>query len=66
MARSAVLHLAAFSNDPLGNLKPGLIDDINHRATMRMAELPRKAGMHRLVFASSLQHYVQAGEEINL
>ena len=27
-----VLHLAALSNDPLGNLKPGLTDDINHRA----------------------------------
>ena len=32
-----VLHLAALSNDPLGNLKPGLTDEINHRASVRMA-----------------------------
>ena len=39
-----VLHLAALSNDPLGNLKPELTDDINHRASVRIAELAKKAG----------------------
>src|SRR5437867_520801 len=29
-----VLHLAALSNDPLGNLQPGLTDEINHRASV--------------------------------
>ena len=60
----AVLHLAALSNDPLGNLKPGLTDDINHRATVRLAEFAKKAGVRRFVFASSCSNYGQAGEEM--
>src|SRR5215467_86897 len=42
-----ILHLAALSNDPLGNLKPSLTDDINHRASVRLAELAKKAGVSR-------------------
>jgi len=57
-----VLHLAALSNDPLGNLKPGLTDDINHRASVRVAELAKKAGVARFVFASSCSNYGKAGE----
>ena len=60
----AVLHLAALSNDPLGNLRPGLTDDINHRASVRLAEFAKKAGVHRFVFASSCSNYGQAGEEM--
>ena len=60
----AVLHLAALSNDPLGNLKPGLTDEINHRASVRIAELAKKAGVRRFVFASSCSNYGQAGEEM--
>jgi nucleoside-diphosphate-sugar epimerase len=60
----AVLHLAALSNDPLGNLKPSLTDDINHRASVRIAELAKKAGVRRFVFASSCSNYGQAGEEM--
>lgn len=63
-AFDAVLHLAALSNDPLGNLKPGLTDDINHRASVRIAELAKKAGVRRFVFASSCSNYGQAGEEM--
>jgi len=58
----AVLHLAALSNDPLGNLRPELTDDINHRASVRMAELAKKVGVPRFVFASSCSNYGQAGE----
>jgi nucleoside-diphosphate-sugar epimerase len=60
----AVVHLAALSNDPLGNLKPSLTDDINHRASIRIAELAKKAGVRRFVFASSCSNYGQAGEEM--
>ena len=60
----AVLHLAALSNDPLGNLKPELTDDINHRASVRLAEFAKKAGVPRFVFASSCSNYGQAGEEM--
>jgi nucleoside-diphosphate-sugar epimerase len=58
----AVLHLAALSNDPLGNLRPGLTDQINHVASVRMAELAKQAGVHRFVFASSCSNYGKAGE----
>jgi nucleoside-diphosphate-sugar epimerase len=60
----AVLHLAALSNDPLGNLKPGITDEINHRASVRIAELAKKAGVGRFVLASSCSNYGQAGEEM--
>lgn len=60
----AVLHLAALSNDPLGNLRPELTDEINHRASVRMAEIARHAGVHRFVFASSCSNYGKAGEEM--
>ena len=60
----AVLHLAALSNDPLGNLQPGLTDDINHQASVRIAELAKQAGVRRFVFASSCSNYGQAGEEM--
>ena len=58
----AVLHLAALSNDPLGDMKPGLTDEINHRASLRMAEIAKKSGIRRFVFASSCSNYGQAGE----
>lgn len=57
-----VLHLAALSNDPLGNLRPGLTDEINHRASVRIAELAKQAGVRRFVLASSCSNYGKAGE----
>jgi nucleoside-diphosphate-sugar epimerase len=60
----AVLHLAALSNDPLGNLQPTLTDDINHRASVRIAEMAKAAGVRRFVFASSCSNYGLAGEEM--
>jgi nucleoside-diphosphate-sugar epimerase len=57
-----VVHLAALSNDPLGDLKPGLTDEINHHASVRIATLAKEAGVHRFVFASSCSNYGQAGE----
>jgi nucleoside-diphosphate-sugar epimerase len=58
----AIFHLAALSNDPLGDLKPSLTDDINHCASVRLAELGKKAGVSRFVLASSCSNYGQAGE----
>jgi nucleoside-diphosphate-sugar epimerase len=59
----AVLHLAALSNDPLGNLNPDLTFDINHRASVRLAECAKKAGVRRFVFSSSCSNYGAAGDD---
>ena len=53
----AVVHLAALSNDPLSNLDPGLTYEINHKASVRLAELAKKAGAKRFVFSSSCSTY---------
>ena len=52
-----VVHLAALSNDPMGQLDPRLTDDINHRASVRLAELARAAGVQRFIFSSSCSMY---------
>ena len=53
----AVVHLAALCNDPLGDLDPSLTAEINHRASVRLAQLAREAGVRRFVFASSCSMY---------
>lgn len=53
----AVIHLAALSNDPLGELDPRLTESINHHGTLRLATAAREAGAHRFVFASSQSMY---------
>lgn len=52
-----VVHLAALSNDPLGNVDPDLTYGINERASVRMAEMAKAAGARRFVFASSCSLY---------
>jgi nucleoside-diphosphate-sugar epimerase len=59
----AVVHLAALSNDPLGDLNPQLTYDINHLASVRLARLAQLAGVKRFVFASSCSNYGAAGDE---
>jgi len=61
----AVVHLAALSNDPLGNLDADLTYAINHRASVRLAALARAAGVQRFVFSSSCSTYGAAGEAIH-
>jgi len=58
----AVVHLAALSNDPLGNLDAGLTYGINHVASVRLAELAKAAGVKRFVFSSSCSTYGAAGD----
>ena len=60
----AVLHLAALSNDPLGDLDPETTYAINHRSSVRLAALAKQAGVKRFVFASSCSNYGQAGDEM--
>ena len=59
----AVVHLAALSNDPLGNLNPQLTYDINHLASVKLAELAKQAGVKRFVFSSSCSTYGAAGDD---
>ncbi len=53
----AIIHLAGLSNDPLGELSPGLTDDINLKATIRLAELAKRRGVKRFIYASSQSMY---------
>jgi nucleoside-diphosphate-sugar epimerase len=53
----AVMHLAALSNDPLGNINPDLTYDINYRASVKLAKLARQAGVPRYIFSSSCSTY---------
>lgn len=59
----AVIHLAALSNDPLGDLDPGLTYEVNHKASVRLATLAKQAGVKRFVFSSSCSTYGAAGDE---
>jgi nucleoside-diphosphate-sugar epimerase len=61
----AVVHLAALSNDPLGNLDPQLTYEINHLASVRLAELSKAAGVRRFVLFSSCSAYGAAGESMH-
>ena len=60
-----MVHLAALSNDPLGDLDPNLTYDINHLASVRLAELAKAAGVKRFVFSSSCSTYGAAGDAIH-
>ncbi len=59
----AVVHMAALSNDPLGNINPQLTYDINHLASVHLAKLAKAAGVGRFVFASSCSTYGAAGDD---
>ena len=59
----AVVHLAALSNDPLGDLRPELTYEINFEASVRLARAARSAGVERFVFASSCSMYGAASSD---
>ena len=53
----AVIHLAALSNDPLGEFSPKLTHEINTFGSINLAECARKAGAKRFIFSSSQSMY---------
>lgn len=58
----AVIHLAALSNDPLGDYRPSLTEDINEKASISVAKLAKEAGVERFLFASSCSNYGASGD----
>jgi nucleoside-diphosphate-sugar epimerase len=60
----AVVHLAALSNDPLGDLNPQLTYEINYHASLRLARLAKQAGVGRFLFSSSCSMYGAAGSQM--
>lgn len=60
----AVIHLAALSNDPLGDLNPEMTYDINHAASVRLARLAKEAGVPRFLYSSSCSSYGKAGDDL--
>jgi nucleoside-diphosphate-sugar epimerase len=59
----AVVHLAAISNDPLGDYRPETTYDINRHGATRLARLAKQAGVGRFLFSSSCSLYGAAGDD---
>ena len=62
----AVVHLAALSNDPLGDLNAQVTYEVNHQASVRLAKLAKEAGVERFLFASSCSLYGMADDRETL
>jgi nucleoside-diphosphate-sugar epimerase len=59
----AVIHLAGLSNDPLGDYRPALTEEINEKASIRLVKFAKSARVKRFLFASSCSNYGAAGSE---
>jgi nucleoside-diphosphate-sugar epimerase len=59
----AVVHLAAVSNDPMGNRFEAVTNAINFESSLRVAELAKSAAVRNYVFASSCSVYGAGGED---
>lgn len=58
----AIVHMAELSNDPTGQLSPTITYDINHKGSVRLAELAKQAGVRRFIYMSSCSVYGVATE----
>ena len=63
-ACDAIIALAALSNDMLGDLNPAVTYEINHAATVRLAEMAKQVGIPRFIFSSSCSNYGAAGDKM--
>ena len=59
----AVVHMAELSNDPTGELAPRMTYEINHRGSVRLAELAKDTGVRRFIYMSSCSVYGVGGDE---
>ena len=55
-----VMHLAAISNDPMGDLDAEITRSINARGSIRLARAAKAAGVPRFLFSSSCSIYGRA------
>lgn len=60
-----VMHLAALSNDPMGDLQPGLTEAINLDGSVRLASIAKQSGVGRYLFSGSCSVYGQ-GDKLDL
>jgi nucleoside-diphosphate-sugar epimerase len=60
----AIIHLCALSNDPLGYFNPDITYEINHKASVMLAKLAKKAGIQRYLLSSSCSVYGAAGADM--
>lgn len=58
----AIVHMAELSNDPTGQLAPNITYEINHKGSIRLAELAKSVGVRRFVYMSSCSVYGVATE----
>jgi nucleoside-diphosphate-sugar epimerase len=59
----AIMHLAGLSNDMLGDLNPKLTFEINHAASVKLAQHAKTVGVSRFIFSSSCSTYGAAGDK---
>lgn len=57
-----VCHLAAISNDPMGDLDPGMTQSVNRDASVRLARRAKQASVERFLFAGSCSVYGAGGK----
>jgi nucleoside-diphosphate-sugar epimerase len=57
----AVVHLAALSNDPIGDIVAAKTEEINGGGTARCGQMAKRAGVRRFVMASSCSLYGASG-----
>ena len=63
--QDCVMHLAAISNDPMGEVDAAATYAINRDASIRLAQLAKKVGVARFLFAASCSVY-GAGQKLDL
>jgi nucleoside-diphosphate-sugar epimerase len=59
----AIVHMAELSNDPAGQLAPNITFEINHKGSVHLAEMAKRAGVKRFVYTSSCSVYGVADQD---
>lgn len=61
---NTIVHLAAISNDPMGEKFSQATSDINFFSTIRLAKMSKDAGVSKFIFASSASVYGSSNQNI--